>query len=44
VEMLLRVVPEHAWALRARAKVAPVDEDTSGGSGGSRLRFWKKKG
>lgn len=44
VQMLLRVVPDHAWALRASAKVAGDEEEGPGGSGGSRLRFWKKKG
>ncbi len=45
VQMLLRIVPDHAWALRTLSKTAaPEDEDQQGGAGGSRLRFWKKKG
>ena len=45
VQMLLRVVPDHAWAQRATSKTVVADDDEpQGGSGGSRLRFWKKKG
>ncbi len=44
VQMLLRVVPDHPWAVRAASRVTTEEVETPGGSGGSRLRFWKKKG
>ena len=43
LEALLRVVPDHAWGQRAIGKIAKADEDGDS-PGGSRLRFWRKKG
>jgi len=40
---LLRVVPDHAWGQRALDKISK-SEDEGDSPGGSRLRFWRKKG
>ena len=40
---LLKVVPDHAWGQRALGKISKGDEEGDA-PGGSRLRFWRKKG
>jgi len=40
---LLKVVPEHAWGQRAMGKMSKGDDENDS-PGGSRLRFWRKKG